>query len=96
MRVTSTNSGRLEVNLSLSGKRGGKSHLGTIILSVVSEIWRFCTIIRLLLPISLETVHDPKEPVMLRAFKIVRHAKLCPLSQRGLTEPKKRVFLNVD
>ena len=25
--VTSTKSGRLEVNLSLSGKRGGKSHL---------------------------------------------------------------------
>jgi hypothetical protein len=33
--VISTKSGRLEVNLSLSGKRGGKSHLGTIMLSAV-------------------------------------------------------------
>jgi len=30
-----------------------------------------------LLPISLETTHDPKEPVLLIAFKIMRHAKLC-------------------
>ena len=42
MGTTSTNSGGLEVNLSLSGKRGGKSHLGTIQLSAVPEIWRFC------------------------------------------------------
>ena len=41
--VTSTISGRLEVNLSLSEKRGGKSHLGTIRLSAVSGIWRFCS-----------------------------------------------------
>ena len=40
MGVTSTKSGRLEVNLSISGKRGGKSHLGTILLSAVSEIWK--------------------------------------------------------
>ena len=33
--------------------------------------------IRLLLPISMETTHDPKEPVLLVALKIVRHAKLC-------------------
>ena len=33
--------------------------------------------IRSLLPISLETMHDPKEPVLLIAFKIMRHAKLC-------------------
>jgi len=77
MGVTSTKSGRLEVNLSLSGKRGGKSHLGTILLSAVSEIWRFCMVIRSLLPISLETMHDPKEPVLLIALKIMRHAKLC-------------------
>jgi len=32
MGVTSTKSGRLEVNRSLSENRGGKSHLGTIIL----------------------------------------------------------------
>ena len=64
MGVTSTKPGRLEVNLSLSGKRGGKSHLGTILLSAVSESWRFCMVIRSLLPMSLETMHDPKEPVL--------------------------------
>ena len=63
-------------NLSLSGKRGGKSHLGTILLSAVSGIWRFCMAIRSLLPISLETMHDPKEPVLLIALKIMQHAKL--------------------
>jgi hypothetical protein len=34
-------------------------------------------VIRSLLPISLETIHDSKEPVLLIAFKIMRHAKLC-------------------
>jgi len=77
MGVTSTKSGRLEVNLSLSEKRGGKSHLGTILLSAVSGIWRFCMVIRLLLPISMETMHDPKEPVFLIALRIMRHAMLC-------------------
>ena len=43
----------------------------------VSGTWRFCMIIRSLLPLSLETMHDPKEPVLLIAFKIMRHAKLC-------------------
>ena len=76
MGVTSAKSGRLEVNLSLSGKRGGKSHLGTIIFSAVSGI-RFCMVIRSLLPISLETMHDPKGLVLLIALKIMRHAKLC-------------------
>jgi hypothetical protein len=52
--VTSTISGRLEVNLSLSEKRGGKSHLRTILLSAVSGIWRFCMFIQSLLPISME------------------------------------------
>ena len=75
--VTSTKSGQLEVNLSISGKRGGKSHLGTILLSAVSGIWRYCMAICSLLPISLETMHDPKEPVLLIALKIMRHAKLC-------------------
>jgi len=75
--VTSTKSGRLEINLSLFGKRGGKSHLGTILLSAISGIWRFCMVIRSLLPISLETMHDPKEPVLQIALKIMRHAKLC-------------------
>jgi len=46
MGVTSTNSGRLEVNLSLSEKRDGKSHLGTILLSAVLGIWRFRMVIR--------------------------------------------------
>ena len=77
MGVTSTKSGRLDVNLSLSGKRGGKSHLGTILLSAVSESgWRFCMVFHSLLPISMETTH-PKEPVLLIALKIMRHAKLC-------------------
>jgi len=31
MGLTSTKSGRLEVNLSLSGKQGGKCHLGTVV-----------------------------------------------------------------
>jgi len=79
MEVTSTKSGRLEANLYLSEKRGGKSHLGTILLSAVSGIWRFCMVIRLLLPISMETTHDPKEPVFLKALRIMRHAMLCPL-----------------
>jgi hypothetical protein len=77
MGVTSTKSGRLEVNLPLHGKRGEKSHLGTILLLAVLEIWRFCMIIRSLLPMSMETTHDPKEPVLLIAIKIMRHAKLC-------------------
>jgi len=75
--VTSTKSGRLEVDLSLSGKWGGRSHLGTILLSAVSGIWRFCMVILLLLPMSLETMHDPKEPVLLIALRIMRHAMLC-------------------
>ena len=37
----------------------------------------FCMVIRSLLPISMETMHDPKEPVLLIALKIMRHAKLC-------------------
>ena len=36
-----------------------------------------CMVIRLLLPISMETTHNPKEPVLLIALKIMRHAKLC-------------------
>ena len=38
MGVTSTKFGRLEVILSLSGKRGGKSHLGTILLSAFRNL----------------------------------------------------------
>ena len=33
--------------------------------------------VRCCLYISLETMHDPKEPVLLIAFNIMRHAKLC-------------------
>ena len=41
-------------------------------------IWKqFCMVIRLLLPISLETMHNPKESVLLIAIKIMQHAKLC-------------------
>jgi len=32
-----------------------------------------------LLSISKETTHDPKEPVLLIALNIMRHAKLCLL-----------------
>ena len=35
--------------------------------------------IRLLLLISLEAMHDPKEPVVLIALNIMRHVKLCLL-----------------
>ena len=77
MGVTSTKPRWLEVNLSLSGKRGWKSHLRAILLSAVSEIWRFCIAICSLLPISLETMHDHKEPVFVIALKIMRHAILC-------------------
>jgi hypothetical protein len=35
-------------------------------------------VMRLLLPISMEATHDPKEPVLLIALRfIMRHAKLC-------------------
>ena len=56
---------------------GWEEPLETILLSAVSVTWRFCMVIRLLLPMSMQTTHDPKEPVLLMAFKIVRHAKLC-------------------
>ena len=80
MGVTSTKSGRLEINLSLSGKRGGKSHhLGTILLSAVSGIWKFCMVICSLLLKYMETTLDPKEPVLLKDLKITWHAMLCLL-----------------
>ena len=34
-------------------------------------------VIRSLLPTSMETTHAFKEPVLLKALKIMRHAKLC-------------------
>jgi len=34
-------------------------------------------VIHSLLPMSLETMHDPKEPVLLIALRIMRHAMLC-------------------
>jgi hypothetical protein len=77
MGVISTKSGRLELNLSLSEKRGGKSHLGTLLLSAVSGVLRLCIVIRSLLPMSMKTTHDSKEPVLLIALKIMRHARLC-------------------
>ena len=36
-------------------------------------------VIRSLLPISMEAMHDPKEPVFLIALRIMRHAMLCLL-----------------
>ena len=36
-------------------------------------------VIRSLLPISMETMHGPKEPVFLIALRIMRHAMLCLL-----------------
>ena len=33
-------------------------------------------VIHSLLPLSMETMHDPKEPVILIALKIMRHAML--------------------
>ena len=62
--VSNTISGWLQVNLSLSGKQGGRAIWEVFLLSAVLEIWRFCMVIRSLLPISLETMHDPKEPVL--------------------------------
>ena len=50
---------------------------GNYSTSAVSGIWRFCMVIRSLLPISMEAMHDPKEPVFLIAFRIMRHAMLC-------------------
>jgi len=45
---------RLEVDLSLFEKRGGKSHFGTILLSTDSGTWRPCMVSRSLLPISMD------------------------------------------
>ena len=77
MGATSTASGRLEVNLFLSEKRGGKSHFGIILVSAVFGILRFCIASRSLLPISMQAKQDPREPVLLMALKIILHAKLC-------------------
>jgi len=60
-----------------SEKRGGKSHLATILISAVSGIWRFCMVVRSLPPKSMEAMHDPKESVFLIALRIMRHAMLC-------------------
>jgi hypothetical protein len=77
MGATSTASGQLEVILFLFEKQGRKSHFGTILVSAVSGIGRFCIASRLLLSISMQTKQDPREPVLLMALKIVLHTKLC-------------------
>ena len=77
IRATGTASGRLEVNLFLFEKRGGKSHFSIILVSAVSGIRGFCTASRSLLPINTQTKQDPREPVLLMALKIMLHAKLC-------------------
>ena len=74
MGATSTASGRLEVNLCLSEKRGGKSHIAIIVVSAVLEIRRFCIASRPLLPMSMQTKQDPRELVLLRALKVMLHA----------------------
>jgi len=77
MGATSTASGRLEVILFLSEKRGGKSHIAIIVVSAVLEIRRFCIASRPLLPMSMQTKQDPREPILLMALKFMLHAKLC-------------------
>ena len=61
--ATSTASGQLEVILFLFEKQGRKSHFGTILVSAVSGIGRFCIASRLLLSISMQTKQDPRESV---------------------------------
>jgi len=68
MGVTSTASGRLEVNLFLPEKRGGKSHFGIIQDSTVLLIWILCIVSRLLLPISIETKQDLRELALLMLY----------------------------
>ena len=77
MGATSTASGRLEVFLFLFEKRGGKSCFSIILVSAVLGIKRFCIASRSLLPISMQTKLDPREPVLLMALKIMLHANLC-------------------
>jgi hypothetical protein len=62
-------SGRLEVNLFLSEKRGEKTHFGKILVSAVLGISTFCIASRSLLPsASMQTKQDPREPALLRDF----------------------------
>ena len=76
MGATSTASVRLEVNLFKSETRG----FGILLVSpVFLGIWRFCIASRSLLPISMQTKQDHREPVLLRALKIMLHAMLCLL-----------------
>ena len=77
MGATSTASGRLEVSLFLSEKRGGKSHFGIILAAAELGSRRFCIASRSLLPTSMQIKQDPNEPVLLTALKIMLHAKLC-------------------
>ena len=77
MGATSTASGQLEINLFLSEKRSGKSHFG-LGCHLVSAVWEGCGIAsRPLLPVSMQTKQDPREPVLLMALKIMLHAKSC-------------------
>jgi len=77
MGATITASGRLDVNLFLSEKRSGKSHFG-LGCHLVSAVWEGCGIAsRPLLPVSMQTKQDPREPVLLMALKIMLHAKSC-------------------
>ena len=73
--MTKMASGRLHVNLFLSEKRGGKSHLGGTLFVALSGICRFCWAKRSLLPMSIDTMHVLRETLPV-AFTISLHAIL--------------------
>jgi len=50
--------------------------IGTL-FSAFLDIWRCFLVSRLLLPVSMETKQDARGPVLLVAFMIMLHAKLC-------------------
>ena len=79
MGATGTAPWRLEVHLFLSEKRGGKSHFGVFLVSVVLGIRRYCIASRSLLPIIfmhyIHTKQDHREPVLLVVLKIMLSAK---------------------
>ena len=79
MGVISTKSGRLEVNLSLSGKRGWEEpfrNYSTFSCFRNLEILHGHPFVAAYV-YGMETTHDPKEPVLLIALRIMRHAMLC-------------------
>ena len=79
MEATNTASGRLEVNLFClrSGAEEATWYNPGFSCNGNLEI---CIASRLLLPISMQTKQDPREPVLLMALKIILHAKKLCLS----------------